>query len=83
MPITPDQCRAARALLRWHQPDLAGASGVSTRTIAAFELADRIPSETKLEELQAALERAGIEFLPERGTKGVGVRLAKRARVRR
>ena len=78
--ITPEQCRAARALLGWVQPNLAKRSKVSTRTIASFELAERIPSEVKLSKLQTALERAGIEFLPERAGKGVGVRLARAGR---
>ena len=83
MPITAGQCRAARALLGWNQPDLSGASGVSTRTIASFETAEHNPIKSVLAALQAALEHAGIEFLPERGDKGEGVRFAKTGRGRR
>lgn len=76
MTITPEQCRAARALLNWSQPDLAEAAGTSRGTIANFELGTRVPHANNLEEIRAALEAAGIGFIPENGG-GPGVRLRK------
>lgn len=74
MPITPSQCRAARALLNWTQEGLASASKVAKATIANFEAERRAPYERTLSDLQAALEDAGVEFIAENGG-GPGVRL--------
>jgi transcriptional regulator with XRE-family HTH domain len=75
------QMKAARALLAWSQADLAGASGVSEPTIARLESEDGAVggrAETA-EKLQVALEKAGVEFIPENGG-GAGVRMMKRKR---
>jgi transcriptional regulator with XRE-family HTH domain len=60
--FTPEQCRAARALLNWSQSQLAGASTVSTKTIADFERGSRAPYYRTLADIQRALESAGVEF---------------------
>jgi predicted transcriptional regulator len=75
------QIKAARALLDWSQDDLALNSGVSAPTVKRLEAAEGdIGGRAKTAEaLVAALQKAGIEFLPENGA-GVGVRLAKRQR---
>lgn len=75
--IYPEQIRAARALLNWTREDLAGASGVTIRTLARLESAQTIPRQTTLNALSAALEAAGVEFIPENGS-GPGVRLTKK-----
>jgi transcriptional regulator with XRE-family HTH domain len=59
------------------QAELAEQSGVSLRTIAHFESAERQPIPANLSALQRALEIAGVEFIAENGG-GPGVRLAKR-----
>ena len=74
--MTPAQCRAARAMIGLSQDDLVAASGVAKATVAAFELGQRKPYESTLGKLRAALEAAGVEFLPENGG-GAGVRLRK------
>ncbi len=79
MTISPEQCRAARGLLGWSQSDLSEASKTATKTIADFERGAREPYARTLEDVQAALEQAGVEFIPENGG-GAGVRLAKRAK---
>ena len=71
-----EQLRAARALLRWEQKDLASASGVSLPTIKRLEtkpgpLNAHGPT---LDALRRALETAGVQFIPENGG-GPGVRL--------
>ncbi len=74
--LTPDQIRAARALLRWSARELAARSSVHLTTIQRMEgqhgvLRGRIAT---LQKVQAALEAAGVEFTePKRG--GSGVRL--------
>ena len=75
--MTPAQCRAARALIQWTMPDLAGASGVSVSTINSFELERRQPIPANLAALMAALEAAGVEFIAANGA-GPGVRLSNR-----
>jgi transcriptional regulator with XRE-family HTH domain len=71
------QCRAARALLGWSQGDLAKHAKVSGKTIWDFETANRDLRAKTIESVSAALEKAGIMFIPENGG-GPGVRLAKR-----
>ena len=74
MTISPDQCRAARALARMTQDQLAKASNVSLRSIIHFEKGERTPVPNNLSAIKTALEDAGIEFLDENGG-GPGIRL--------
>ena len=76
MSLTPAQCRAARALIPWTQADLSKASKVATKTIADFETDKRLPYARTLDDVRAALESAGVEFIAENGG-GPGVRLRK------
>jgi predicted transcriptional regulator len=80
--ITPEQTRAARALLGITQDDLAAQSEVSQRTIASFEIGERKPLPSNLAALQRALEAAGVRFIDEDRDGGFGVRLAKKRRQR-
>jgi predicted transcriptional regulator len=69
--------------LGWSQDDLAEHSGVSKPTIGRLEATDTDDPiggrpETG-QALVAALEKAGVEFIPENGG-GAGVRLAKRVK---
>jgi len=70
--ITSEQIRAARALLRWEQRDLAEASKVSLPSIKRLLGAQA----RTIEALRAALEAAGVVFIAENGG-GPGVRLKK------
>lgn len=79
--ITPTQSRAARALLDWSQQELANASKLSEVYVRKFEKGERQPSDEALQSMRAALEKAGVQFIPENGG-GAGVRLAKRQKVR-
>jgi transcriptional regulator with XRE-family HTH domain len=62
--MTPAQCRAARAILRWTQDELASKSQVSSLTLRNFETekADVRPGTVTL--IARALQEAGIEFIP-------------------
>jgi transcriptional regulator with XRE-family HTH domain len=75
--ITPNQCRAARALLGWNQDDLEQASVVAKKTIADFERGARTPYGRTLSDLRRALEASGIVFIEQNGG-GPGVRLRNR-----
>ena len=76
--MTPEQCRAARALIEWSQDELAEKSVVAKRTIAAFEKNERTPYARTLDALRSALEAAGVQFIAENGG-GPGVRLRGRS----
>jgi transcriptional regulator with XRE-family HTH domain len=80
--LTAEQLRAARALLRIEQADLAKRSGVSVATIKRFEAMDgpiKARTET-VELLRDALDALGVIFIPKNGD-DVGVRLRKPAAV--
>ena len=77
--ISPTQIKAARLFLGWEQRDLASASGLSLPTIQRMEkLGMERSSAGNAEKVQAALETAGVEFIPTgpyQGEGGPGVRL--------
>ena len=81
--LSSELIRAARALLRWEQRDLANASSVSLPTIKRLKstpgpLAAHGSTVTAL---RKALKSAGVEFIDENGG-GPGVRLRKRQQKR-
>jgi transcriptional regulator with XRE-family HTH domain len=80
--ITPEQSRAARALLDVTQPQLAVKSGLGLSTVVDFERSRRPVSKEAVQAIQLALEDAGIEFIDENGG-GPGVRLRKRQRPKK
>ena len=65
MAITPEQIRAARALLRLEQDELARRASVSVATVRRLEAAngfERVAPAT-LDGVRQALETAGAEFI--------------------
>jgi transcriptional regulator with XRE-family HTH domain len=74
--MTPAQCRAARALIEWTQPQLAAAANLGLSTVVDFEKARRAVSTDAEAGIQRALEAAGVIFVDENG-EGPGVRLRK------
>jgi predicted transcriptional regulator len=76
--VSSEVIRAARALLRWEQRDLANVSSVSLPTIKRLESkAGTLGAHTStVSALMNALEAAGIEFIGENGG-GPGVRLRR------
>ncbi len=81
--LSSELIRAARALLRWEQRDLAAASSVSLPTVKRLEARPGIMAAhmSTTVALKKALEAAGIEFIDENGG-GPGVRLRKRTSKR-
>lgn len=65
--LTAAQCRAARALLGWSQPDLATRSGMHVQTICAFESESGTPTKRTLTRITETLEKGGVEFQPNDG----------------
>jgi transcriptional regulator with XRE-family HTH domain len=76
MSISPEQAKAARVALGWSQDKLAGASGVSTSSIKAFEYGRKLPFAGIREAIEVALEAAGVEFTND-GEPGARLRKAK------
>ena len=72
--LTAAQCRAARALIEWSVADLSQSSKVDSKTVEAFELRYRAPSDSDKRRIRLALEDGGVIFIPENGG-GAGVRL--------
>ena len=70
--ITAAHCRAARALLKLSQEDLASRCTVSVTTIRTFETDATSPYESTLRILKETFEAAGIEFTDQGG---IGVKL--------
>lgn len=69
MKLTSEMVRAARALLRWSQQDLASAAEISLPTIKRLENEPGpIPGlRSTAVAIESAFTRAGIEFLYDRG----------------
>jgi len=74
--ITPEQVRAARAILGLSQEDVASKIGASTKTIRRAETTGSAVSASAVASIRAALEDSGVEFIEENGG-GAGVRLKK------
>lgn len=74
--MTPAQSRAARGLLSMTQAQLAVAAGLGQSTVIDFERERRAVSPSAVTAIRAALEAAGVVFLPENGN-GPGVALRK------
>lgn len=66
MLLTPEMCRAARALLKWDAHRLADAAGLAISTVKRFE-ADRMVRPASVETMLQALQGAGLEFIPAGG----------------
>ncbi len=61
--IFPDQCRAARALLNWSQPELAERAGITVNPIISFEKdGEAKPAARTMRRIVHAFDMAGIAF---------------------
>ena len=77
-----EQIRCARVLLGWNQEELATQSGLALGTIKRLESKRGLigGNADTVWKIQAALEAAGVIFIPEDDRSGPGVRLAKPSR---
>jgi transcriptional regulator with XRE-family HTH domain len=73
--LTPEQCRMARAALRWTVQDVAKLAGVSPTTVNQYEMGHTAPNASTLRVLRMTFEEAGIVFIDD--GEGSGVRLVK------
>ena len=80
--ISPEQCRAARALLDWSQDQLSKKASVGIVTVRQLEAGTHEPRRATLDVIRRALVDAGVEFIDENGG-GPGVRLRKAAKDKR
>lgn len=78
--LTSEQIRAARALIRMEQKELAEASGVSLPSIKRLETqpGQLAAQDRTIAAIRTALENAGVMFIDQNGN-GAGVRLKDRA----
>ena len=77
--IVAAQIRAARGLLGLSQTGLSELASISAATVKRVEAGTQIRgSADTFRKIQAALEAAGVEFIPAEGVKGPGVRLQRR-----
>jgi len=74
--MTPEQCKAARAMLRWDQRALAEAAGVTVTVITNFETGLRRSQRNSMLALEAAFTKAGVMFTNGGGGR-VGVSIGK------
>jgi DNA-binding XRE family transcriptional regulator len=72
--ITHMQIRGARAMAGLTQAELAKAAGISTTALNGIESGKSDAKVSTIRAIQAALERAGIEFI-DASNGGPGVRL--------
>ena len=65
--ITAEQIKAARALLRMEQDELARRAGVSVTTIRRLESAggESLVADKTADDVQRSLQEAGVEFIYE------------------
>lgn len=76
--ISPQQIRGARAMIGLTQAALAASSGISTTALNNIERGAADPKSSTVTAIRRALEKAGVEFIPENGG-GAGVRLRERS----
>jgi transcriptional regulator with XRE-family HTH domain len=65
--VTAEQSRAARALLKWTQGELAEKADLGSSTIKDFEAERRTPHAPNLAAIKTAFEAAGVRFTEDGG----------------
>jgi hypothetical protein len=61
--MTPAQCRAARALINMSQARLSHVAVVPITSVRDFEFTGAGARQADIHAMQAALEKAGVEFI--------------------
>ena len=75
--MTPAQCRAARALLRWSQEDLARTAGINAVTLRNYENEKTTAQRASIGVMRHVLEAAGVIFTESTMELGPGVALRR------
>lgn len=65
--ISSSQCRAARGLLNWSQPELAEKCAMHVQTISNFENETSTPSKTTILKITTIIQEQGLVFLENDG----------------
>lgn len=65
--MTPEVCRAARALTGITQRELAAAADISAQTVADFERGARQPHANNIKAILQVFEGRGIKFVMDSG----------------
>jgi transcriptional regulator with XRE-family HTH domain len=73
--ISPAQCRAARALLNWSQPDLAEKCDMHVQTISNFENETSTPSKTTIQKIESVITSNGILLTEDDGIKRISSKI--------
>jgi len=74
--LEPVQIRMGRAALGWSKEDLGKKATVGSATVTRFEAGSGV-TVTTLKNLQTALEKGGVIFIPRDANGGPGVRLKR------
>ncbi|HER8900597.1 TPA: helix-turn-helix transcriptional regulator [Streptococcus pyogenes] len=61
--MTPEQCRAGRALVGMTQKELAKRAGINRRAVLWYERGRRMPLLNNLRVMRAVLEADGVEMI--------------------
>ena len=75
--MTPETCRAGRALIGLSQGELAKQVGVTPLAIRNYESGKSDPALSRWHAIKRVLEKGGVLFIDEDDTDGPGVRLRK------
>jgi transcriptional regulator with XRE-family HTH domain len=75
--LKPNLLRAARALLKWEQADLARHAGVSIATIRKIEQGAASMREATANKIISALDEAGLQLFDNDAEGGIGARFKK------
>jgi transcriptional regulator with XRE-family HTH domain len=79
---TANQVRAARGLVGWTQQQLATEARVGKNSLSRFEAGAADSRMSTILAVTAALEKAGVIFIPDTLDEGEGVRFRKPASAR-
>ena len=72
--MTPEQCRMARAALKWSIDDLREAAGVGRMTVVRFEGGQSVNSES-VQAMRTTLEKRRVQFVDDGDLAGAVVRM--------
>ena len=73
--LTPEQLRAARAMIGWNRAQLAKKSGTSAKTIQDFETGVSDSKQGTVAKWRRALQSAGVVFTEADESGGPGVKV--------